>query len=234
MSVKQMGLVFEYDLPHNEAWVLMAYADRANHEGEDIFPSDGRIAWKTGYTIRQIQRIKKLLLDKKYMEIVQAKGGRPLHMRIVEANIPRKAEYDPDVYYRSDKMSDLESDKMSDPESDKMSDHYDIAVSDHYDIAVSDDPLFNHPITMEMIVGTWPVVLDALETIITPDLFRLHVLTSRPRSYDDESSSLVVQVNTEYSVEMVDKLLAAKFAHVIKMLLGEVVTVEGYFEDGQA
>ena len=33
MSAKQTGLVWELALPHNEAWVLMAMADHADHEG---------------------------------------------------------------------------------------------------------------------------------------------------------------------------------------------------------
>ncbi len=57
MSVKIMGLVWEADLPHDEKYVLLAYADHADHQGRHIFPSVGLVAWKTGYSPRQIQRI---------------------------------------------------------------------------------------------------------------------------------------------------------------------------------
>jgi hypothetical protein len=38
MSAKQTGLVWELDLPHNEAWVLMAMADHADHDGQNVYP----------------------------------------------------------------------------------------------------------------------------------------------------------------------------------------------------
>jgi hypothetical protein len=44
MSAKQTGLVWELNLPHNEAWVLMAMADHADHEGRDLLRCfDGRL-----------------------------------------------------------------------------------------------------------------------------------------------------------------------------------------------
>ena len=64
MSGKITGLVWESDLPQNEKYVLLAYADHADHEGNGIFPSVGLIAWKTGYTPRNIKRIKKILIEK--------------------------------------------------------------------------------------------------------------------------------------------------------------------------
>ena len=64
MSVKVMGVVWESDLPQREKFVLLAYADHADHMGNNVFPSVGLIAWKTGYTTRSIQRITKTLLDK--------------------------------------------------------------------------------------------------------------------------------------------------------------------------
>ena len=57
MSAKQTGLVWELALPHNEAWVLMAMADHADHEGNNVYPGVPLLAWKTGYTTRQIRRI---------------------------------------------------------------------------------------------------------------------------------------------------------------------------------
>jgi hypothetical protein len=43
MSAKQTGLVWELDLPHNEAWVLMAMADHADHDGHNV--SRGFRSW---------------------------------------------------------------------------------------------------------------------------------------------------------------------------------------------
>jgi hypothetical protein len=62
MSVKAIARIWELDLPHSEAWVLMAFADHADHEGRNIYPGIGLIAWKTGYSPRQVQRILNALL----------------------------------------------------------------------------------------------------------------------------------------------------------------------------
>jgi hypothetical protein len=52
VSAKQTGLVRELDLPHNEAWLLMAMADHADHSGRNVYPGVSLLAWKTGYTVR--------------------------------------------------------------------------------------------------------------------------------------------------------------------------------------
>lgn len=57
MSVKIMGLVWDLDLPSNKKFVLLAYADHANHEGKNIFPAIATVAKKTGYHERSVQRI---------------------------------------------------------------------------------------------------------------------------------------------------------------------------------
>lgn len=67
MSVKIMGIVWEADLPQREKFVLLAYADHADHEGNNVFPSIGLIAWKTGYDSRTIQRITKKLVEDGYL-----------------------------------------------------------------------------------------------------------------------------------------------------------------------
>ena len=64
MSVKIMGIVWEADLPQREKFVLLAYADHADHDGNNVYPSIGLIAWKTGYEPRSIQRITKVKIDK--------------------------------------------------------------------------------------------------------------------------------------------------------------------------
>lgn len=55
MSVKIMGIVWDADLKPTLRFVLLAYADHADHEGKSIFPSIKLLAEKTGYTKRTIQ-----------------------------------------------------------------------------------------------------------------------------------------------------------------------------------
>jgi hypothetical protein len=63
MSVKVMGMVWETSLPPNQKLVLLAYADHADHDGNNVFPAVGRIAMKTGYSERQVQRVTAKLVE---------------------------------------------------------------------------------------------------------------------------------------------------------------------------
>jgi hypothetical protein len=111
MSVKQMALVWELDLPANKKFILLAYADHADEDGEHVFPSLGRIAHKTGYSRDQVRRISKDLKDAGLMELVKDAtptqaaeyrlllegGGKlpPLRKRGVANDPPRVGANDP-------------------------------------------------------------------------------------------------------------------------------------------
>ncbi len=55
MSVKIMGLIWDTNLKPTLRYVLLAYADHADHEGKNIYPSTKLLAHKTGYSKRTIQ-----------------------------------------------------------------------------------------------------------------------------------------------------------------------------------
>lgn len=57
MSVKAMAIVWEADLPRAEKFILLAMADHADHNGENIYPALSTIARKTGYSYRQVVEI---------------------------------------------------------------------------------------------------------------------------------------------------------------------------------
>ena len=77
MSVKQMGLVWELNLPPNQKIVLLALADHADDDGGNVYPSIKRTAWKTGYNERQVQRILSELRESGLIEqVANAEGGR--------------------------------------------------------------------------------------------------------------------------------------------------------------
>ena len=63
MSIEVMTEVWKLDLEHPEQSVLLAMADHADDLGLNCYPSVGRLAWKTGYTERQVQRIMKDLRE---------------------------------------------------------------------------------------------------------------------------------------------------------------------------
>ncbi len=74
-----MSLVWELDLPQNLKFVLLGFADHANDNGL-CWPSIKRIAWKSGYSERQVQHIVRKLRDKHgLLEAVRyERGGRGL------------------------------------------------------------------------------------------------------------------------------------------------------------
>ena len=57
MSVRVMSQVWDLKLPHASKFVLLAMADHADHDGNNVYPSVRTIAIKTGYSERQVQRI---------------------------------------------------------------------------------------------------------------------------------------------------------------------------------
>lgn len=71
-----MALVWKLDLPPNQRLVLLAYADHADDEGGSVFPSLGRIAWKTGYSRDQVRRISRELANSKLIEKVKDAGSQ--------------------------------------------------------------------------------------------------------------------------------------------------------------
>jgi len=75
MSVKIMGLVWDLDLPQNEKFVLLAYADHADHNGDNMFPAVSTVAKKTGYSERSIQRTTRTLVEKGYL-VASGKGPK--------------------------------------------------------------------------------------------------------------------------------------------------------------
>jgi len=102
MSWKISGLVWELDLTHSQQSVLLAVADHAKHDGSDVFPSVARIAWKTGYSDRQVRRTMKDLRELGILILIK------------EANRYRPREYKIDIsagkkkdLFRGDKMSGL-------------------------------------------------------------------------------------------------------------------------------
>lgn len=77
MSGKLVGQVYDLDLPHNEQSIMLALADHGHDDGSHIRPSVGYLAWKTGYTERQVQTILRRLESKGLIEpVAYATGGR--------------------------------------------------------------------------------------------------------------------------------------------------------------
>lgn len=86
MSGKIMGKVWDLELPHNQLLVLLALADHADHEGNNVYPSLGLVAWKTGYSEQQVRRVMRQLEKVGILTVVARKPGKSTHYKIsVEA-----------------------------------------------------------------------------------------------------------------------------------------------------
>ena len=95
MSVKVMGQVWDLDLPHNQLIILLAMADHADHDGGNVYPSIGLIAWKTGYSERTVQRVISTLIGDGILECVDDTSGyvRKYHIHADKGN--QKKPYKP-------------------------------------------------------------------------------------------------------------------------------------------
>jgi hypothetical protein len=90
MSAKIMGLVWEMDLPHNEQLVLLAMADHADHDGQNVYPSTGLLAWKCGYTEVTVSAIRKKLVERGILKVISSEPGRVKHYAIDVSAAPMK------------------------------------------------------------------------------------------------------------------------------------------------
>jgi len=103
MSVKLMGQVWELDLPHNAQSILLALADHADDDGY-CYPSVGRLAWKTGYGVRQVQRTLKDLRDQKLaISTGSVAGGR--HNTVVYRLDPSAGKQKPPFQPRTERQT---------------------------------------------------------------------------------------------------------------------------------
>lgn len=75
MSVKTMAKVWDMSMEPGEKLVLLAYADHADHNDDNMYPSIATIMEKTGYTERHIQRVTRSLENKGFL----VSTGKGLH-----------------------------------------------------------------------------------------------------------------------------------------------------------
>jgi DNA-binding transcriptional ArsR family regulator len=79
MSVKIMSQVWELDIDHSEMIVLLAMADHADDDGQNCYPSNAYLAWKTGYSDRQVRRVLRTLESTGIItRVAHEEGGRGL------------------------------------------------------------------------------------------------------------------------------------------------------------
>lgn len=80
-----MTWVWESGLPPMERLVALAYADHADHEGNNIYPSLGTVATKTGMDRANVARIRRRLVEKGVMVPTQFADRKPTRFRMDHA-----------------------------------------------------------------------------------------------------------------------------------------------------
>lgn len=97
MSVKWMAEVFELaGVSEADGWLLLALADHADDQGGSIFPSVARIAHKTGWSPRTVQRaLRRLVARGLLVQVAEAHAQTPREYRLSFAGVARKLAYRP-------------------------------------------------------------------------------------------------------------------------------------------
>ncbi len=154
MSGKIAGRVWDLDLPHGEKYVLLAMADHADHQGCNIHPSIGLIAWKTDYSARQVVRLIQALRTRGVLVLEEdnsESGMRSNLYRIDFTNAPFKPDFRgrdddkkrPKPRHTTDTMSPPRAKQgvtKSPKTTDTMSQRGDLIESQRGDLIESHDP----------------------------------------------------------------------------------------------
>lgn len=119
MSAKMMSRIWALELAPAKQIVLLALADHADHEGGSIRPGVPLIAWKTGYSERQVQRLLRELVAEGLLVVIAAQAGKPTVYKLDLAQGKRKSPYAPRRTLKADKTAPPEGDTAVTP--DRMS-----------------------------------------------------------------------------------------------------------------
>lgn len=141
------GLVWKHNLEKSDQVVLLAMADHADQEGENVFPSIALIAWKTGLSERHVHRVITSLKIKGFLEAMETNLHKPVLYRILFPESARKTAYEsPHLYAKKITKIGVTSSVIPSPEN-----RYDISpplgmtqlCQTRYDTAMSYKPSVN-------------------------------------------------------------------------------------------
>lgn len=93
MSGKISGLVWDLALEKTEKWVLLAMTDHADHQGRNMHPAIGLIAWKTELSERTVERAIASLEQRGVLILEKERKGRSNVYRVDLAKAPLKTPY---------------------------------------------------------------------------------------------------------------------------------------------
>lgn len=97
MSGKLMGQVYELELGHSHQSIALALADHGHDDGTHIYPGIEYLAWKTGYSERNVIRLLQDLEEKKLLVPVNGqsigRGNVQEYFMDISA-VPKKAPFE--------------------------------------------------------------------------------------------------------------------------------------------
>jgi len=220
MSVKAISLVWDMPCPttmnelefkSGHKFVLVAYADHADHHGKNIYPSIATIAKKTGYDERSVQR---LTHELEQMLVLMQDGQGPRGTN--RFYIPFSAGGDkisPPTKYQGDKSSKSLGDIPSGdiPSGDKMSPE------------LKERNLKNLTVIKDM-DSFWGDIKRKLQAVVKKAAFDTWVKYTEPLGYDGEV--LVVVAPNAYARDWLLKHVRQAAQEVSGVYIDFVVAVE--------
>ena len=97
MSVRMMTAVFALDVPPLEELLLIALADHADDDGNNVWPTISYLAWKTNLTDRGVRKMMARFRDTGVLTAVDREGGGRRRSVIYQLNLdplPRKQPFE--------------------------------------------------------------------------------------------------------------------------------------------
>ena len=149
MSFTLLTQVWQLKLSPRQQHVLLAMADYADDDGRNCFPSQPRLAWKTGYTTKTIQRTIPELIAIGVVKVMRAATNKAppryqLCLDMVEIKAPFRSEYDESRVDNLSTQDDSRLDNLS--TQDDLGGHCDHSRVDNLSARVdtmSTDPIIN-------------------------------------------------------------------------------------------
>jgi hypothetical protein len=211
MSVKVMGLVWDADLARDEKFILLAYADHAEHDGSNVYPAIALVAWKTNYSDRQITRITGKLVAAKILLPSGKSHLGTIRYRINIDALPKRDDYEPKRTGRplkgGDKMSPhlIEGGDILEKGGDILEKGRDVAMSDKPSFNPSSEPSIK-PSRKSDVVFIIPDKLNTLDFIESWEAFKQQRQEKKRQVTQTAGDRLLKRLN-KYPVDVAIKML---------------------------
>jgi hypothetical protein len=204
MSVKAMSQVWDIECPKEingkdfqptHKFVLIAYADHADHQGKNIYPAVATIAKKTGFDERTIQRATRALVEMGLL-VEDGQGPRGTNKWALGGDTP------PGVTFR---QGDKERKSLGDnPSGDNPSG--DTAPPELKEQNPKNISIYKHKDSV------WAAIKDELKEQLPRASFETWVQTAEAVDFDGHT--LTIQAHNTYARDWMQSRIADKIADI--------------------